>query len=169
MKTPASRMNEFRAAVVQTIAEKMPDLKHCESQHGRFNLDDLETKSFHLPAVRVAILQAKFNAVSDGTSSALLNCAAYCITDGKERDEKSWAISEAIASFLRPNEMFGLTGLQPPRLEKIEAVISGDIGRRGVAITVVTWQQKIRHIGQSLFHPSQDVIWPQLYRGEEKQ
>ncbi|UWF58463.1 hypothetical protein [Brucella sp. 2716] len=97
MSKRQSRINEFRAAVVDTIKKALPELRECESQFGRFNLDELETTSIRTPGVRVGLLHGKLKHTGSGQAEGTMSCAAFVVTEGKDRDEQAWAIAEAIA------------------------------------------------------------------------
>lgn len=146
-----ARINAFRAAVVATFATAMPELSECAEQFGRFNLDELETNSIRAPAVRVAVLQADMPQKPAGDREAVLSCAAFVITDGKDRDKAAWTLAEAIAVLLASNQMFGLLKVGVPDAAKIQPVITANIKARGVAIIAVEWSQTVRQLGDVIF------------------
>lgn len=166
MSKRQSRINEFRAAVVETIRKALPELRECESQFGRFNLDELETTSIRPPAVRVGLLQGKLKHTPSGQAEGTMSCAAFAVTDGKDRDEQAWAIAEAIAVSLHTSQMFGLVQVGTPQAVSIQPVISAAIKARGVSIIAVEWTQELRQLGQNIF--DQDGVVPsELYINDE--
>ncbi|WP_273792380.1 hypothetical protein [Brucella anthropi] len=166
MTAPQSRINEFRGAVVNTIKAALPNLRECSAQFGRFDLDQLETTSVQSPAVRVGILKSKITATASAQHEALLSCAAFAVTDGKDRDNTAWAIAEAVSCLLATNQMFGLTKLGTPTEISIQPVISAGIRSRGAAIIAVEWQQQLRQIGENIFDDTR-VVRSELYVSSE--
>lgn len=162
-----TRINEFRAAVVAAISAAMPALRSCEEQFGRFNLEELETTSVAAPAVRFAVLDADFTSTADDRQEARLKCAAFVITEGKDRDRAGWAIAEAIALQLRANQRWNLTRLLPPAGVRLQPVISGSIKRRGVALHAVEWQQTLVNLGDSAFDANFVVLQAITLNGDE--
>ncbi len=167
MSAPQSRINQFRGAVVATIKKALPELRECESQFGRFNLDELETTSVRAPAVRVGILQAKLKPAASGHAEGTLTCAAFVITEGKDRDDSAWVMAEAVAVSLHTSQMFGLVKLSTPQGVSIQPVISAAIKSRGISIIAVEWTQEIHQLGQGIFNDS-GVVIPELYINDEK-
>lgn len=166
MSARKSRINEFRSAVVATIKKALPELRECESQFGRFNLDELETTSVRAPAVRVGLLQGKLKQVASGQAEGTMSCAAFVVTDGKDRDDMAWVIAEAVAVSLHTSQMFGLLRLGTPQGVSIQPVISAAIKSRGVSIIAVEWTQELHQLGQGIFDDSGSVI-PELYINDE--
>lgn len=163
----SSRINEFRSAVVATIKKVLPELRECEAQFGRFNIDALETESVRAPAVRVGVLQAKLPHVASGQADAALSCAAFVITEGKDRDDMAWTMAEAIAVSLDSGQMFGLFKLGVPENVSIQPVISAGIRKTGVAIMAVEWSQRLSQLGTNLFEDD-GTVPPELYINDEK-
>lgn len=162
MSKRQSRINEFRAAVVETIRKALPELRECETQFGRFNLDELETTSVRAPAVRVGILQGKLKPAASGQAEGKLSCAAFVVTDGKDRDDMAWTIAEAVAVSLHTSQMFGLFKLGTPQGVSIQPVISAAIKSRGVSIIAVEWTQELQQLGQNIFD-QHGVVPAELY------
>ncbi|ELT49066.1 hypothetical protein [Brucella intermedia] len=161
-----SRINEFRAAVVETIKKALPELRECESQFGRFNLDELETTSIRPPAVRVGLLHGKLKHTGAGQAEGTMSCAAFVVTDGKDRDDTAWTIAEAVAVSLHTSQLFGLVKLGAPQGVSIQPVISAAIKSRGVSIIAVEWTQALHQLGQNIF--DQDGVVPsELYINDE--
>lgn len=162
----ATRINAFRSAVVSTISATLPDLKSCEQQFGRFDVDALSKTSFKTPCVRFAVLSASFDVAANETQDTPLTCAAFAITDGRDRDQRAWAIAEAIAVLLTPKQLFGINRMSAPSGVKITPVISSSTRDRGVAIIGVEWKQTLRGLGQSIFD-NQGHLPAKLYINDE--
>ena len=140
------RINTFRTAVIERIKTMMPAAKTVEAQFGRFDLDELERTMLRCPAVRVAALQ----------------CAAFIVTDGKDRDEAGWTMAEAIATLMQSGQLWGLTRLGAPDKVKIQPVVSASIRDRGVAIIAIEWSQTVRSLGENIFDEA-GVLLEELY------
>ncbi|WP_455466225.1 hypothetical protein [Bartonella sp. B39] len=145
------RINQFREAVIKSLKAALPDVRDCGCQFGRFNLEELETQMLVAPAVRIAVLESRFNSVASGHMSADLHLGAFIVTTGKERDVHSWLLAEAIAVLCHSGQLWGLTGLSAPREVQIEPIVSAAIKQRGVAISVVEWHQDLHRLGQDIF------------------
>lgn len=167
MSERQSRINEFRSAVVATIKKALPELRECETQFGRFNLDELETTSVRAPAVRVGILQGKLKSVASGQAEGTLSCAAFVVTDGKDRDDRAWVIAEAVAVSLHSSQLFGLFKLGTPQTVSIQPVISAAIKSRGVSIIAVEWAQDLQQLGHNIFDAN-GVVPSELYINDER-
>jgi len=94
-----SRVDTFKQAVVAVIKTALPQLKECIAIGGRFNLDKLLESSFKPPAVYVSVLKSPVDIKPSGKISLGANCAAYVLTEGREKDRDlaAWVIAEAIA------------------------------------------------------------------------
>jgi hypothetical protein len=163
---PIARVNAYRTAVVATIRAAMPDLRECEEQFGRFNLDELETISVRCPAVRVAVLEARAMPMPNGQVAARLSCAAFAISEGRDRDAAAWTMAEAIAVLLQPAQLFGLTRLGAPEALRIQPIITARVKARGVAIIAVEWTQELRELGTAIFDDD-GVLLEELYVNDE--
>lgn len=166
MTISIARINAYRNAVVACFRTAMPALRDCESQFGRFNLEELETNSIRAPAIRFGILSAKVKAVPSGESEGLLNCAAFVVTDGKDRDEQAWTLAEAVSVLLHSSQLFGMTKLSAPSGTQIQPVVTGKVKARGVSIIAVEWSQELRQLGEGIFSPDQ-VLIEELYLNDE--
>ena len=152
------RINAYRTAVTVAIKTMLPELQSCEAQFGRFNLDELQTTMVRAPAVRFAVLSSKVIYNGSGHGDALMSCAAFVVTDGKDRDEKGWNIAESIAALLQPPSMFGLTKISEPSSIAIQPVVSLTLKNRGVSIIAVEFSQTLRGIATDLFNDQGEVI-----------
>lgn len=161
------RINAFRAAVITAIKAKVPLAKSVDPQFGRFDLDELERNSIRAPAIRIAVLTGKVPATASGQSEAALQCAAFVVTDGKDRDEAGWTIAEAIATLMHSGQMWGLTRLGTPERVSIQPVVSASIRDRGVAIIAVEWSQPLRALGSNLFDED-GVLLRELYINDDE-
>lgn len=161
------RINQFRAAVVAKLKAAMPKLRHCEEQFGRFDLDELENSTFQAPAVRFAVLQAKLPNTAAGQSEAELSCAAFVVTEAKDRDRIAWALAEAIATMLRPGQLWGLFHLSDPRGVSIQPAVTAKMRQRTVSLIAVEWKQDLRRLGAELFGPDGVLVEGAYVNDEE--
>lgn len=156
--TITSRINEYRNAVTAEIKTRIPLLQSCETQFGRFNLDELETNIVKAPAVRFGVLSAKIKPQADAQASAAMNCAAFVITEGKDRDGAAWAIAEAIVIITNPPGMFGLVKLGAPSNVAILPVVDMKLKQRGVSVLAVEWMQELHQLGTNIFDDAGHLV-----------
>lgn len=160
-----TRINAYRDAVVLTIKNAMPELKNCETQFGRFNVDDLDQTSFKTPSVRVAVLSAGVAPQAE-KPDAPMKCGAFVVTDGRDRDKNAWAISEAIALLLGPSQLFGINKMSAPEKIQITPLVTGAIKSRGISIIAVTWDQTLRALGGDIFDENGYLLEELYINGE---
>ncbi|MBB4302351.1 hypothetical protein GGD81_001378 [Rhodobium orientis] len=162
MTDPESRLVAYRKAVTAGIRAALPELKTCDGIGGRFDLEEIESRSITSPAVLVGILAAPLKSEAQGTGRATLKVAAFVLTEGRSRDDTSWAIAEAIGALAvsKSTARWGLDHLALPSEVRIEPVISRR--KRGVALVVVQWSQSLSEIGASVFD-EKDVAYTELY------
>ena len=132
-----ARFVEFRQAVADKIKEALPELQSCEVQTGRFNLDDLKTESVRTPGVRFAVIKAPIQNEPNASQTALCECAAFVVTEGRDRDTAAWTIAEAIASLAHSGQQWGLTKIGVPTDVLVAPVVSLGIEKRTTAILAV--------------------------------
>lgn len=161
-----ARINQFRDAVVATIKVVMPQLRECDSQFGRLNLEELQASSFPAPAVRVAILKVTPARQPSGRIDARLSCAAFVAAEGKDRDAAAWAMAEALALTLAKTQMWGLSKLSTPEAIEIQPLLTVGALRRGVAIIAIEWQQNLRELGDTIFDDSGALLTELYVNGE---
>ncbi|WP_374425920.1 hypothetical protein [Paracoccus sp. (in: a-proteobacteria)] len=126
---------------------------------GRFDAHELTRDSFRAPAFRVAFLGA-------GKSRALANeerlfdagLGVFVITDRKARDLDGLLLAEWISDRVELWSNHGLRGVGIPKDQRIEALHTGELGDRGVAIHAVVWGQTVRlghdEIGAGVHDPA---------------
>jgi hypothetical protein len=156
------RINEFRSNVLAELKRILPNLKSCEPQFGRFDLNELEREMIKAPGVRLAILRGGMEPQPDGHQEARLSCVAFIITEGKDRDESGWAIAEAIATLLHSSQLWGMLQLSAPSAVVVQPIISAAIKSRGVGVMSVEWSQTLRKLGDGLFGPD-NIVLPDAY------
>jgi len=161
-----SRVNTYRAAVVAALKASMPALKECTEQFGRFNLEELETSVIKCPAVRVAVLSTRILPEAGGQPSAALSCAAFVVTEGKDRDPAAWTIAEAIAVTLHPAQLFGMTKLSAPTDISIQPVVTGKLRARSISIIAVEWRQHLRNLGAAIWNDQAQLL-EELYVNDD--
>lgn len=162
-----ARIPAYRDAVVASIKEMAPELRSCEAQFGKLNLDEFEKAMITTPGVRVAVLSADVPNMPDGRKEAVLSCAAFVVCDGKTRDEAAWTLAEAIAVHLHSSQMFGLVRLGAPSAVKLQPVIAANIMNRAVAIIAVEWKQTLRVLGEAIFDDEGRLL-TELYLNDEE-
>jgi hypothetical protein len=160
------RINLFRAAVAAQLKAAMPALASCEEQFGRFDLDELETTIVRAPAVRFSVLRARLPATASGQQDAALECAAFIVTDGRDRDRQAWAIAEAIAVTLQPPGLWGLTQLGAPAEIVIQPAVTAKLKQRAVSLMAVEWKQELRQLGTDIFDDAGHLL-EELYVNDE--
>jgi len=166
VSAPEARINAYRAAVVATIRASMPELRQAEEQFGRFDLSELERTMLPAPAVRVAIIKARARNQPPAAIEADLSCAAFVITDGRDRDRHGWAIAEGIVTILHSGQLFGLTRLGAPSNVEIQPLVSLQLRQRGASIMAVEWRQELRQLGEGIFDDEKHLL-KELYVNDE--
>ncbi|WP_417766724.1 hypothetical protein [Stappia sp.] len=148
-----SRINAFRTALETTFAAALPQLRSCDAQFGRFDLDELQRNTIKAPALRVAILRAPVMINAGGSYDAALECAAFAVTDGKgeSRDADAWKIAEAALAVLSPRQRFGLPSIGAPGDLRISPLLTGHLDRRGVSVVALEWKQTLREVTVGVF------------------
>lgn len=169
MSLQRGRINTFRRAVCSHIAGLLPDLRSCEIQFGRFDIDALDRFSVRAPAVRVAVLSGDSQQEAADRKSAELKCAAFAITEGRDHEEAAWDIAEAIFTDLSPARMFGLLQLSGPSKVRITPIVTGNLKNRAVSIIAVEWTQEMRHLGEGIFTDEGHVVTELYINGEEQE
>jgi len=165
----SGRINTFRNAVREHIKTLLPALRSCEIQFGRFDIDALDRFSIRAPSVRVAVLSSESEQEASDRKSAVLKCAAFAITEGRDHEESAWTIAEAIFTDLSPAQMFGLVKLSGPSAVRITPIVTGDLKNRSVSIIAVEWTQTLRHLGEGIFNDEGHVITEFYLNDEEMQ
>lgn len=165
MTQAISRINAYRTAVIATVQTAMPELKNADVLFGRFNIDDLKQNSFKTPSVQFGVLSCRIERQANNID-AKLGCAAFAVTDGKDRDAAAWTIAEAIAVLLKPSQLFGINNMSAPEAMKITPMVSGDLRTRGVAVIAVEWTQTLRNVGPDVFDDEGHLI-TELYINDE--
>lgn len=165
----SGRINTFRSAVRDHIKALLPALRSCEIQFGRFDIDALDRFSVRAPSVRVAVLSSESTQEAADRKSAMLKCAAFAITEGRDHEESAWTIAEAIFTDLSPAQMFGLLQLSGPSSVRITPIVTGDLKNRAVSIIAVEWSQTLRHLGEGIFTDEGHVVAELYINGEEQE
>ncbi len=112
---------------------------------GRFDAYELTRESFRAPAFRLAFLGA-------GKSQALANeerrfdaaIGVFIVTDRRARDVDGLLLAEWVAAQVELWSNHGLRGVGIPKDQRIEALHTGELGERGVAIHALVWVQTVR-------------------------
>lgn len=162
-----ARIDTFRQAVAASIKAMAPELRSCEAQFGRLNLDEFEKQMIGTPGVRVAVLSADAPNMADGRKEAVLSCAAFAVCEGRDREQAAWALAEAIAVHLHSAQQFGLVQIAAPTAVKLQPVLTATIMNRAVAIIAVEWKQTLRGLGSALFD-EEGVLLTEFYLNDEE-
>lgn len=166
MTLPVSRINAYRVAVVARLKATMPALREVSEQFGRFVVEDLDTIVVKAPAIRFAVLKAPVEIEASGHGRADLECAAFVVTEGKDRDAHAWAIAEAIAVTLHAGQLFELVKLSGPSKVQILPIMSAKLKTRNVSVIAVEWRQSLRDLGAGLFDEESHLL-KELYVNDE--
>ena len=158
------RVEQFTGKVRDRLNEIMPDLAACEVIAGRFNLEQLEGRSFRAPAAFVGVLKSPVDLMPDGRVSLKANCAVFLVTEGREdkRDAAAWTMAEAVIAILGSTAHWGIAGIGLTEKVEVEPVVSATIARKGVTLIAVTWSNEIRRIGDNIF-AEDGTLYGQLY------
>lgn len=117
---------------------------NVEVSRGRFDASELMRESFHAPAIRLAFLGGpRSRAAANGQRQYDAAFAAFIVTDMSERAVAGADLMEWVAAEIelwRPD----LPGVQIPKDQRLEALYSGDIDKRGVALHAVAWAMVVR-------------------------
>lgn len=138
-------LDQVPEAVVNCFKEAFPQLGQCKVYEGEFDGD--KRVSISPPAVFVAALGGETQ--DPGTEQVDLRCrfAAYIVAEhaGRlgDRQRSAMALTQKVAVLTQGNQ-WGLTGLEPARLLRIENVSSAVIQERALALWVVQWEHSLR-------------------------
>ena len=146
----SGRFVQFRDAVVSQVKALLPELAECEAQFGRFVLDDLKTRSINTPGVRISIIAAPLQQRPDGSMTSTLECAAFVVCDGRDRDNASWSIAEGVGTLLHSTQRWGLQNIAPPQAPSIKPILQATDRRNGLVVIAVEWKQTLHLIGDGL-------------------
>lgn len=117
---------------------------NVEISRGRFDAAELMRESFHAPAIRLAFLGGpRSGAIANGERRYDAAFAAFIVTDTNERAVSGIDLMEWVAAQIelwRPQ----IDGVQMPKDQRLEALYSGDIDKRGVALHAVAWAMMVR-------------------------
>ena len=138
------RIVDYRAAVVEAIKAKLPDLRECRPYGGRFDLTELKNISAQTPAVFVAVLRSGSNEThGDGRRTVLLNMGAYILTtDSKDHDRDVTALNlcEILQGWI-PHQRFNIPNCADAEDVRWANLYSGNVRGQAIALMAVTWQQ----------------------------
>lgn len=163
-----SRINTFRTAIEGIFASALPQLRSCEAQFGRFDLDELQRNTIKAPGLRIAILRAPVLVNASGSYDAALECAAFAVADGKAptRDADAWKIAEAALAVLSPRQRFGLPSISAPYDLRVAPLLTGQLDRRGVSVVALEWKQTLREVTSGVFEEGEPITLEIEVNGE---
>ncbi len=162
-----SRIEAFKAGMEEAINRIMPDLKSVEVLPGRFNLDDLQDRSFRAPAAFPTVLKSNFKMSAGLQLTLVAKCACFFVAQGREdeRNKNVWAMAEAFASIL-PGNRFGMFKIGSPTDIEVDPLISAKIKNKGVSVVAITWSQELHALGEGLFDDNKVVLSQFYVNGE---
>jgi hypothetical protein len=149
--------------IAARILIKLPALKECRGMVGRLDVETIKRKGFSAPCVLVSRLRATQAETLAGPHRLFtLQMAAFILTKdtlGLGRDEAAATIAQTLLRTI-PGNVWGL----PDDVTEAEAVtevplVSAATEKEGVALTAVTWTQKVALSGL----PPGEAITPELY------
>lgn len=132
-------------AAVNTIKKALPQLGQCKVYEGEFDGD--RRVSIAPPSVFIAALGGETQ--NPGTDQVDLRCrfAAYVVAEhaGRlgDRQRGAMALAQQVALLIHTNQ-WGLAGLEPARLLRIENASSTVIQERALALWIIQWEHPLR-------------------------
>jgi hypothetical protein len=145
MATPTQVLH----ASVARLKGVMPGLGSCEIYAGQLTGGEMEVQvPIPTPAVLPAFLGAnREGAVETGEVDWKCRFAAYCVTRhaaGREhRAVSALELAEQVLAQL-DGQRFGLTGVRPARITRVDNLYSRAFDAAMVAVEAVTWEQIVR-------------------------
>jgi hypothetical protein len=141
-----SRLIEYRTAVVTSLKDSLPALKHVAPSAGVFGIQMIERLTVRLPAALVSVLQSKATKRNNvGQFIGPVTSAVYCIAHDPYKSQ-AWApaidLAEAVADHIELNA-FGLNYVAAARVRDIDVLYSKDLDDQGVCVAAVLFTQEI--------------------------
>jgi len=139
---------DMQQAAVAAIKAAVPGILTCAAYAGEFSGGDLQRASVQSPAVLVACLGcARGGDVDCGDVDWLCRFTAYCmVRSSANRGDRAdgalalaWKIVPAVDA-----SRFGLTGVWPAKVTRIDNLYAADWDKASVALWAVTWEQQAR-------------------------
>lgn len=136
---------ELRDEITAGILAEIPTLGSCQTFGGRLAQGDIKRFALKSPAVLVACLG--ITSIQDdggGAIESVCTWGAFVVTTDKPqlpRDTGALAIVESLATLI-PNNYWDDNASGIPERIKGDNLYNGSIDGAGVALWVVTWQQK---------------------------
>jgi len=137
-------------AVAAVLAKEVKGLRQCKPYAGEF---DGERMALHPPALFVACLGGTPSAAGTGQVELEGRFAAYVVADHaggpQALNRSALGLVERVVLAVHQRQ-WGLAGVSPAALERVENASSGQIRGRSLALWVVTWRQRLR-LGESVW------------------
>ncbi len=174
MATPS----ELLVAVEAALGAALPPPVACELYAGQFDAAETSRPSFVAPACFVVLLGATPGDDPGSEEVALsLRLGVYIATrNGRGRSARTLdavGIAETVLLTLGASARWGLAGVGPARLERLENLYSGPVDGAGLALWAITWTQEVR-FGTSVWDASgviPSTVWsgvaPDIGTGHE--
>lgn len=132
----------LRDALVEYFRTALPNME-VDSHPGRFDLREIERYGVAQPTVRIAVLSSPV--VSDRRSIYLrANLVAYVVTRTDRQmdaEQRAMAITELLCSHLHASGTLSPSGASRPENIQAQNLYSSDVGKKGIHLAVVNWQQ----------------------------
>lgn len=138
----------IQQAATETVDAAVPDLATCAPYAGEFSGGEIARSSVKSPAVLVACLGAtRHGDVDSGQVDWQCRFAAYCMVrhaGGRApRSVEALALAELVVAAIDGGR-FGLTGVYPARVTRLDNLYAEAFDKAGVALWAVTWEQVAR-------------------------
>ncbi len=138
----------IQKAAVEALTTALPGLGTCALYAGEFSGGEISRSSVTAPAALVACLGVtREGAVECGQADWRCRFTVYCMTrhaGGRSpRAAEALELAESAVAAIEGNR-FGLTGLFPAQVVRMDNLYAESFDRAGVALWAVTWEQVAR-------------------------
>jgi hypothetical protein len=142
-------LTQVLQASVDFLRGRLPGLGSCDIYAGQLTGGETTVQvPISTPAVLTAFIGAtREGAVETGEVDWLCRLAAYCITrhaaGRADRAVTALELAEQVLGHI-DGRRFGLTGVRPARVTRVENLYSRAFDTAMVAVEAVTWEQTVR-------------------------
>ena len=143
---PRVKISALLEAITSDLkkAEALRGVRDIKVSPGRFNADEITRHSFRAPALRVAFLGApRARATACDTRRYEAAFAIFVVTDGKARAMIGVDLTQAVAEAIEARRFGDGSGVGLPENLRLDALYSGDIDDKGIALHSVSWTQAL--------------------------
>lgn len=138
LPTPDDLLDAIKSAL-----EARDLYREVEILHGKFRLENLDTKSFATPAAFISISSGEPQKSHAGEIKLMCEIAIMLVTKTTEKKTTAWSLSTDCLKLIH-NNMWGLKHINQPSGERVIPVISAAETRKKQALTAITWLQRIK-------------------------